>query len=128
MAMPVSTEMRVTAPTTVSKTVYAVTQPEMGTFVPLFTVGMYVSCSIHISPQVILDDRFITMQNLSREQPYGVPTFMMESLRNHASTFDDHANLCTPYNAQSPSRSSIFGRNAPPALTRINDFPKAANG
>jgi len=92
----------------------------MGTFVPPFTIGVHVSTSIPTSPhpQVMakLDDRFITMQNLFREQPYGMPTSMMTSLHNNASMFTDHANPFTSYNAHSPSSSSIFGRNAPPAL------------
>jgi len=57
------------------------------------------------------------MQNLSREQPYGMPTSMMANLHNNASAFADHANPFTPFNTHRPSSSSIFGRNAPPALT-----------
>jgi len=50
--------------------------------------------SIHISPypqvRARLDDLFITMQNLSREQPYGMPNSKMASLHNNASTFANH--------------------------------------
>ena len=117
LAMPVSTEMGVT----VSTTVATVTQPDMGTFVPPFTAVRPVSSSILISPnpqvRARLDDRFITMQNLSREQPFGMPTSMMASLHYNTSMFAEPANPFTPYNAHSPSSSNIFGRNAPPALT-----------
>ena len=120
MAMAASMEMGVTAPTTVSTTAAAMTQPKMGTFVPQLTTSVPVSTSIPASPhpQVMakLDDRFITTQNLFREQTYGMPTSMMTSLHNNTSTFADHANPFTPYNAHSPSSSSIFGRNAPPTL------------
>jgi len=50
MAMPVSTEMGVIAPTIAPITTAALTQPEMGTFVPPFTVGVPVSTSIPASP------------------------------------------------------------------------------
>jgi len=58
------------------------------------------------------------MQDLTREQPYGMLTSMIASLYNNASTFADHANPFTSYNTHSSSSSCIFGRNAPPALTR----------
>jgi len=110
MAMPISTDMGVAAPATVSTTDVPMTQPEMGTFEPPFTVGVPVSTSVPISPhpqvRSRLDDRFITMQNLSREQPYGMPTSMMASLHNNASTFADHVNPFTPYNAHNPYKLS----------------------
>ena len=112
MATPVSKDMGVIAPATVSTTDAPMTQPEMGTFVPPFTVGVLVSTSVPISPhpqvRARLDDRFIIVQNLYREQPYGMLTSMMASLHNNASTFADHANPFTPNNAHSPSSSSIF--------------------
>jgi len=119
MAMTVSTKMGVTAPTTALTIDVAVRQPEMGTFVPPFTDGAPISISIPVSPQVRprLDDRFITMQNLSSEQPFGMSTSMMASLHNNASMFADPANPFTLYNAHNPLSSCIFGRNAPPALT-----------
>ncbi|KEH40930.1 hypothetical protein MTR_1g037660 [Medicago truncatula] len=98
----------------------------MGAFVPPFTISIPVSTTIHMSlhPQVraILDDRFIAMQNFimpmtTREQPYGMPTSMIASFHNNASTFADHPIPFTPYNVNSPSGSSVFGQNAPPALT-----------
>ena len=71
MAMPVSTEMGVTAPPTTSTTDAAMTQPAMGTFVPPFTTSIHVTTSIPMShhPQVRarLDDRFIAMQNFTRD-------------------------------------------------------------
>jgi len=102
------------------------TQPEMGTFVPPFTTSIHVSGTVHMSPyhqvRARLDDRFIVMQNLTipmttREKPSGMPTLLMASLHNNASTFVDHANPFTPYNANSPSSSSVLSRNAPPTLT-----------
>ena len=119
--MPVSTKMGVTAPPTVLIYVATMTQAEMRAFVPPFTTGIPVSTAIPVSPhfqvRTRLDDRFIAMQNFTREQPYGMLTFMMASLHNNASTFVDHENPLTPYNAHSPSSLSIFGRNAPLALT-----------
>jgi len=119
MAISVSTEMGITTSTTAPTTAAAVTRPEMGTFVPLFTSGVLVSTSVPISPQVRprLDDRFITMHDLSRKQPFGTPTSMMASLHTNASMFADPANPFTLYNAHNPSSSSIFCRNAPPTLT-----------
>jgi len=67
MAKPVSTEMGVTSPTTVSTTAIAMTQPEIGSFVPPFTTSIHVSTNFPMSPhphvRVRLDDRFIVMQN-----------------------------------------------------------------
>jgi len=121
MASPISMKMGVTAPPTVSTTVAVVTQSEMGTFVPSFTVGVTMSTSVPTSPhpqvRPRLDDRFITMQNLYREQPYGMPTLMMANLHNNASAFTDHVNSFTPFNTHNPSSSSIFCRNALPTLT-----------
>jgi len=113
--MLVLTEMGVAAPTTTP-----ITQPKMGTFVPPFTtvVPMFTSVPTSPNPQVRtrFDDRVIYMQNLSRDQSYGMPTSMMKNLHNILS-FTKHANPFTPFNMHSPSSSSVFGRNAPPALT-----------
>jgi len=57
------------------------------------------------------------MQNLSREQPYGMPTSMMANVHNIASAFADQANPFKMHNIHSPSSSSIFGRNTLPPLT-----------
>jgi len=57
------------------------------------------------------------MHNLSREQPYGMPTSMMANVHNSVSTFADQANLFPIHNVHSPSTSSIFGRNTLPTLT-----------
>jgi len=46
-----------------------------------------------------------------------MPTSMMASLYNNASTFADHSNPFTPYNTHNPSSSSMFGQNVPPILT-----------
>jgi len=68
--------------------------------VPPFTAGIPVSTNIPISPhpqvRARFDERFTTMQSLSREQPYDMSTSMMASLYNNASTFADHANPFTP--------------------------------
>jgi hypothetical protein len=117
MTMAISTEMGVTAPLTASPT----TKPKMRIFVRPLTAGIPVSTSIPMSPhpqvRARLDDEFITMQNLSREQPYGMPTSMMANFHNIVSTFEDHTNSFTSYNTHSPSSSSIFDRNVPPTLT-----------
>jgi len=61
MAMPVSTEMGVTAPPTAA----TMTQQELGTVVPPFTASIPMSTSIPISPhphvRARIDDRFIAM-------------------------------------------------------------------
>jgi len=118
MAMPVSKKMGVTAPSTVSTSV-PMTRPEMGAVIPTFTAGVPSTTSIPSSPLVMprLDDRNTNMQNLSREQPYGMPTSMMENVHNSASVFADQANSFTMHNIHSPSSSSIFGRNTLPPLT-----------
>jgi len=112
MAMSDSTEMGVTAPTTVPTTTATMTRPEMGTFVPLFTAGELVSTSVPTSPhpqvRPRLDDRYITMQNLSREQPYGMATLIIENLHNNVSASADHVNPFMPFNRHSPSSSSVF--------------------
>jgi len=125
LTMPVSTEMGVTAPATVSTTAAAMTQPEMGAFVPPFTTSIHVSTTIPMSPhhqiRARLDYRVITMQNFTipmttMEQPYGMPTSMMASLHNNA-FIADNAISFTPYNAHIASSYSVPGRNAPPALS-----------
>jgi len=90
MAMPVSTEMGVTTPSTVS-TSSPTTRSEMGTFVPPFTVGVPLTTSVPSSPLVrpMFDDGNTNVQNLPREQPYGMPTSMMANVHNSPSTFTD---------------------------------------
>jgi len=92
----------------------------MGAFVPPFIVGVHVSTSVptYPNPQVRarFDDRVINMQNFSKDQPYGMPTSMMENLHNNPA-FIEHVNPFTPFNKHSPSSSNVFGRNASPALT-----------
>jgi hypothetical protein len=79
----------------------------MRTSVPLFTASVPVSTSVPTSPhpqvRPRLVDRYITLQNLSTEQPYGMPTSMMENLHNNAFASADHINLFTPFNTYSPS-------------------------
>jgi len=57
------------------------------------------------------------MQSLSREQPYGMPTSMMENLHNNVSAPLDHVNPFTLFNTHNPSSSSVFGRSSLPTLT-----------
>jgi len=45
-----------------------------------------------------------------------MPTSMMVNFHNNHA-FTEHANPFTPFNTHSPSSYSVFGRNAPPALT-----------
>jgi len=118
MAMPLSTETRVKVPSTVS-TSSPMTRPEIGTFVPPFTAGVPLTTSVPSSPLVRprLDDRNTNVQNLPREQPYGMPTSMMANVHNSVSTFADQANPLTIHNIHSPSSSSIFGRRTLPPLT-----------
>jgi len=110
--MPDSAEMGVTASTTSPTITAPMTRLEVVTFVPLFTAGVSVSTSVPTSrhPQVRprLDDRYVTMQSLSREQPYGMLTSMMANLHNNASTPAYH-NPFTPFNTTSPSSFSVFG-------------------
>jgi hypothetical protein len=83
MAMSVSTEMGVTAPTVTAQ----MTQPEMENFVPPFTTGVPVSTIIPTSPnpqvRTRFDDRVVNMQNFSKNQPYGMPTSIMANLHNN---------------------------------------------
>ena len=110
MPMSVSTEMGVTAPTTASTVTTQMTRPEMGTFMPPFTVGVSMSTSVPTSLRVI------NTHNFSRDQPYGMPTSMVTNLHN-IPAFTEHANPFTPFNTHSPSSSSVFGRSTLPALT-----------
>jgi predicted transcriptional regulator len=93
----------------------------MGNFVPPFTYGVLLSTSVPSSPlpsvRLRLDDRNVSLQNLSREQPCGMPTLMIENIQNNASMFADQVNPFTMHNAHSPSSSRIFGRNCLPALS-----------
>jgi len=119
MAMPVTIETGITASTTAPTIIAAMTQSEKGTFVPPFTAGVPVSTSIpafrNTQVRARFDDRFVNMQNLSKDQPYGMPTSMMANFHNN-STFTENANPFTLFNAHSPSSSSFFGKNAPPTL------------
>ena len=89
---------------------------------PIFLCSTIIHMSPHPQVRDKLDDRFIVLQNFimpmtTREQPYGMPTSMMASFHNNVSTFADHPIPFTPYNANNPSGSSVFGRNAPLDLT-----------
>jgi len=57
--------------------------------VPPFTAGVTVSTSVPTSPhpqvRPRIVDRFITMQSLSREQPYGMTTSMTTNFHNNLS-------------------------------------------
>jgi len=92
----------------------------MGTFVPPFIVGVPVSTSVHTSPnpqvRTRFDNRVINTQNSYGDQPYGMPTSMMENLHN-IPAFTEHANPFTLFNTHSPSSSTVFGKSALPALT-----------
>jgi len=120
MAMPLSIDMEVTAPTTAPTVIAQMTQPEMGTFVPPFTARVPVTTSVPTSPnpqvKTRFEDRLINIENSSRDQPYGMPTSMMEKLHN-IPAFIEHANPFTPFNTHSPSISCGFGRSALPAFT-----------
>ena len=113
MAMPGSTELGVTAPSTVSTSVQ-MTRPEMGTVIPPFTTSVPTTTSIPSSSapsnRPRLDDRNTSMQNLSREQPYGMPTSLMANVHNSVSVFADQANPFTMDNVHRSLSSSIFGR------------------
>ena len=71
VAMPISTEMGVTAPTTAPTITAQMTQPEMGIFVLPFTVGVPVFTGVlaSLNPHVRtrFDDRFINTHNSSRD-------------------------------------------------------------
>jgi hypothetical protein len=56
------------------------------------------------------------MENFSKDQPYGMLTSLMENFHN-IDAFTEHANPFTPFNTHSPSSSSVFGINAPPAIS-----------
>lgn len=120
MAIPGSTEMGVTAPPTVS-TSTQMTRPEMGTIIPPFTTGVPSTSNMPStsapSNRPRLDDRNVSVRNISREQLYGMPTLMMANLHSSAFIFTDQANPFTLHNVHSPSSSSIFGRNTLPPLT-----------
>jgi len=75
-----------------------------------------VPTSPHPQVRPRLDDRYVTMQSLSREQPYGMPTSMMANLHNNAFAPVNHVNPFTLFNTHSPSSSSFFGRSSLPAL------------
>jgi len=109
MAMPVSTETRVTAPSTVS-TSSPMTRPEMGTFVPLFSAGVPSTTSIPSSPLIRprLDDRNTNIQNHPREQPYGMPTSMIANVHASASAFADQANPFTIHNTHNHQVLAFF--------------------
>jgi len=120
MAMPGSTDMGVTAPSSVS-TSTQMTRPEMGTVIPPFTAGVPSTTSMPSSSapsnRSRSDDRNVNIQNISREQPYGMPTSMMANVHNSATVFVDQANPFVMHNVHSPSSSSTFGRNTLPLTT-----------
>jgi hypothetical protein len=105
MAMLGSTDMEVTTPSIFS-TSTQMTRPEMGTVIPPFTAGVPSNTSMPStsapSNRPRLDDRNVNIQNVSREQPYGMPTSMMENVHNSASVFADQANPFIMYNVHSP--------------------------
>jgi len=78
----------------------------MGTFIPPFTAGVPSTTSMPStsapSNRPRLDDRSVNVQNISREQPYGMPTSMMANVHNSASAFADQANPFTMHNVRSP--------------------------
>jgi len=78
----------------------------MGTFVPPYIAGVPFSTSVPSSPlpsvRLRLDDHNVGMQNLSREQAYGMPTSMMANIQNSASVFADQENPFTIQNAHNP--------------------------
>jgi len=65
------------------------------------------------------DDRNVNIQNVSREQLYGMPISMVANVHNSASIFADQANLFVMHNVHSPSGSSTFGRNTLPLTTYL---------
>jgi len=93
----------------------------MGTVIPPFTAGVPSTTSMPStsapSNRPRLDDRNVNVQNISREQLYGMPTSMMANVHNSASAFADQANLFIMHNVHSPSSSSILGGNTLPPLT-----------
>jgi len=101
MAMPVSSDMGVTTPSTVS-TSAPLTRPEMGNVIPLFTVGVPSTTNIPStsapSNKPRLDDRNVNMQNVLREQLYGMSTSTVASVHNSASIFEEQANPFVMHN------------------------------
>ena len=122
MAMPSSTDMGLTTPSIVS-TSTQMTLPEMGTVIPPFTTGVPSTTSMPStsasSNRPRLDDRNVNIQNVSREQPYSMPTSMMANVHNNASVFANQANPFTMHNVHCPSSSSTFGRNTLPLTTDL---------
>jgi len=109
------------ASTTASSIIATMTRPKMGTFVPPFMADVTVSTSVPTSPhpqvRPRLDDWYVTMLSLFREQPYGMQTSMTRNLHNNVSAPADHVNPFTPFNTHSPSSSSIFGISSLPTIT-----------
>jgi len=97
------------------------TRPEMGTVIPPFTAGVPSISSMPSSSapsnRPKSDDQNVNIQNISREQPNGMPTSMMANVHNSASVFADQANPFVMHNVHSPSSSSTFGRNTLPLTT-----------
>ena len=93
----------------------------MGTVTPTFTASVLSTTSMPStsapSNRPRLDDRNVNIQNASREQPYGMPTLMMENLHNSVSVFADQANSFVMHNVHSTSTSCTFGRNTLPLTT-----------
>ncbi|KEH17009.1 hypothetical protein MTR_0054s0240 [Medicago truncatula] len=86
MAMPGSTEMGVTAPSTVS-TFTQMTRLEMGTVIPPFTTGVpsttIMPNSSAPSNRPRLDDRNVNIQNISMEQLYVFNPLIRETNRSY---------------------------------------------
>ncbi|KEH37985.1 endonuclease/exonuclease/phosphatase family protein [Medicago truncatula] len=118
MAMPVSTETGVTAPSTVS-TSSPMTRQKMGTFVPPFTAGVPLTISVPSYPLVRprLDDRNTNVQNLLREQAYGMPTSMMANVHNSASAFAEQKN---PFTITGGGLACLWNKNFNCSITNFS--------
>jgi hypothetical protein len=96
-------------------------RPEMGTVIPPFTAGVPSTTtkpsSSALSNRPKSNDRNVNIQNVSREQPYGMPTSIMTNVHNSASVCADQANSFVMHNVHSPSSSSTFGQNTLPLTT-----------
>jgi len=93
----------------------------MGIVIPPFTASVPSTTSIPStsapSNRPRLDDRNVNIQNVSREQPYGMPTLMMANVHNSDSIFDDQGNPFVMHNVCSPLSYSTFSPNPIPLTT-----------
>jgi len=99
--------------------------------VPPFTAGVPSTTSFPSSSLIRprLDDRHTNVQNLSKEQTYGMLTSMMANVHNSASAFPEQENLFTTHTIHSPSSSSIFLSKYYASLNDIFDeFVETTNG